>query len=104
MSDRDYFTNSNILKSKRHKINNNLLGVASFCPVIRRTKKLNVFLEKKLSEKSINIVGKISPEILRRAASFLLLADSKVSFEIEGECPAKSRIERWGKIINEAGK
>lgn len=104
ISEKDYFTNTNIIKSKRHKINNNLLGTASFCPIIRKTKKLNFFIEKGLSGKSKKIVGKISPEILRRAASFLLLADSKASFEIEGERPPKSRIERWGKIINEAGK
>jgi hypothetical protein len=41
---------------------------------------------------------------MRRAASFLLLADSKASFEIEGEMPTRNRIESWGKIINEAGK
>ena len=41
---------------------------------------------------------------MRRAASFLLLSDSKASFEIEGERAQKNRIERWGKVINEAGK
>ena len=104
INEKEYFVNSKVIRSRRHKINNNLLGTALFCPVIRKTGKLNEYIDKNLSEKSKNIVGKVSPTILRRAASFLLLADSKASFEIEGERPPKGRIERWGKIINEAGK
>jgi len=41
---------------------------------------------------------------LSRAAAFLLLKDSKASYTIEGEAPPYSRIERWGKIIGEAGQ
>jgi hypothetical protein len=59
---------------------------------------------KNLKDKSQEIIGKISPIILRRATSFLMLADSKASFEIEGESPPRDRIERWGKLINEAGE
>jgi len=39
-----------------------------------------------------------------RAASFLLLADSRASFEIEGERAPSSRLERWGKAVLQAGK
>ncbi len=38
---------------------------------------------------------------MRRASSFLLLADSQASFEIEGERVTRNRIENWGKIINQ---
>jgi Fic family protein len=41
---------------------------------------------------------------LNRAAAFLLLKDSKASYTIEGESPSHSRIERWGRIIGEAGQ
>src|SRR5690606_29129196 len=36
--------------------------------------------------------------------SFLLLADSRASFEIEGERPPRSRLERWGRAVLQAGK
>ena len=34
--------------------------------------------------------------VVARAASFMLLADSRASFEIEGERPPRNRLERWG--------
>jgi hypothetical protein len=39
-----------------------------------------------------------------RAASFLLLADSRASFQIEGERPPRSRLERWGRAVLQAGR
>ncbi len=41
---------------------------------------------------------------MARAASFLLLADSRASFEIEGERPPRNRLERWGRAVLQAGK
>lgn len=100
----NYFVKNNPIKSKRHKINNNLLGTFDFCPIIKKTKKLNAYINKNLSLETTELIGKVSNKIMRRAASFLLLSDSKASFEIEGERVPKNRIERWGKAINEAGK
>lgn len=99
-----YIVNNNFSKSKRHKINNNLLGTEEFCPIIKRTEKLQNYLELNLKNEITDVIGKVSKVLVRRAASFLLLSDSKASFEIEGERPPKNRIENWGKVINEAGK
>ena len=41
---------------------------------------------------------------MARAASFMLLADSRASFEIEGERPPRNRLERWGRAVLQAGK
>lgn len=38
------------------------------------------------------------------AASFLVCADSRASFEIEGEKPPRTRLERWGRAVLQAGK
>ncbi len=89
--------------SRRHRIRNNLPGTRNFCPLIRKTKKLEQYLGKKLSEAAVKNIGKIHPDLLSRAAAFLLLKDSKASYTIEGETPPHSRIERWGRIIGEAG-
>ncbi len=41
---------------------------------------------------------------MSRTAAFLLLADTKATYTIEGEQPAHTRIERWGRIVGDAGK
>lgn len=90
--------------SKRHRVRNNLPGVKSFCPLIRRTEKLDRLIEQDLSRQALDNVGEIPPDVLMRAASFLLLEDSKASYAIEGETPPYNRAERWGSIIGKAGK
>lgn len=93
-----------VVRSKRHRIRNNLPGVKNFCPLIRRTKKLDAFLaEKPLWNDRIRLKD-FQKDILRRVSAFLLLKDSKASFAIEGETPAETRAFRWGKAIGEAGQ
>ena len=90
--------------SKRHRVRNNLPGTRNFCPLIRKTEKLEQYIGKKLSKTAIENIGQIHTDLLSRAAAFLLLKDSKASYTIEGENPPHSRIERWGRIIGEAGQ
>lgn len=89
--------------SKRHRVRNNLPGTKHFCPLIRKTKKLEQYLSKQLSQEAVKNIGQTHPDLLSRAAAFLLLKDSKASYTIEGESPPHNRIERWGRIIGEAG-
>jgi len=98
-----YFTGKPRL-SKRHRVRDNLLGSGSFCPIIRRTKTLEDFIALDLAAKAREIVGRTGAHLVARAASFLLLADSRASFEIEGERPPRNRLERWGRAILQAGK
>jgi hypothetical protein len=103
LDQKKYFT-GNALLSRRHRVRNNLLGDGFFCPVIRRTEKLEEYLAMKLDEKAGQITGRVRKHLLTRAASFMLLADSRASFEIEGERPPRNRLERWGKAVLQAGK
>jgi hypothetical protein len=98
-----YFTGKPRL-SRRHRVRDNLLGSGKYCPVIRRTERLNKFTQSRLSEKAAEILGRTGAHVVTRAASFLLLADSRASFEIEGERPPRNRLERWGKAVVQAGK
>lgn len=100
---KSYFTGKSRL-SRRHRVRDNLLGVPGYVPVIRRTEKLQNFLNKELDEKAAETVGRTGAHLVARAASFLLLADSRASFEIEGERPLRSRLERWGRAVMQAGK
>lgn len=97
-----YYTGS-FEVSKRQRVRNNLPGVKNFCPLIRRTKKLETFIDLHLNVLAHKQTGSIHPDVLARAAAFLLLKDSRASFEIEGEPTGKGRIERWGRAISQAG-
>ncbi|HEX5044797.1 MAG TPA: Fic family protein [Candidatus Polarisedimenticolaceae bacterium] len=90
--------------SKRHRVRDNLLGSGDYCPVIHRTETLEAFLKRGLAEKAVETVGRTGKHLIARAASFLLLADSRASFEIEGERPPRNRLERWGRAVLHAGK
>lgn len=98
-----YFTGKPQL-SKRHRVRNNLLGVPGFCPILRRTNRLNEFTAAGLDGLAKQTIGRMGGHLVARAASFLLLADSRASFEIEGERAPRSRLERWGRAVIQAGK
>lgn len=90
--------------STRHRIKNNLPGTPSFCPMIFRTATLRDFTTRNLSERARAVVADVPADVLARTAAFLLLKDSRSSFEIEGEHPPQERIQRWGRAIGEAGR
>lgn len=98
-----YFTGAPKL-SRRHKVRENLLGTARFSPVVRRTERLKEFLDRDLGGKAKEVLGRAGANVVARAASFLLLADSRASFEIEGERPPRGRLDRWGRAVLQAGK
>ena len=100
---RAYFTGKGRL-SRRHKVRDNLLGNGDWCPLIRRTQQLEAFAELRLAERAAETIGRTGQHLVSRAASFLLLADSRASFEIEGERAPRNRLERWGRAVLQAGK
>lgn len=100
---RFYFTGKERL-STRHRVRDNLLGAGDFCPIIRRTEKLQGFVDLKLSAKVQETIGRVGKQLIARAARFLLLADSRASFEIENERASINRLERWGRAVLQAGE
>jgi hypothetical protein len=103
LDERLYFTAAPRL-SRRHKVRDNLLGTWNFCPIIRKTEALEGFVARALKDRANEIIGRTGASVVARAASFLLLADSRASFEIEGEKPPRNRLERWGRAVLQAGK
>lgn len=91
-------------RSSRHRIINNLPGTPDFCPLIFKTNKLEEYIASNFQDQKNTYINSIHMEVMQRAASFLLLKDSKASFTIEGENPGTNRALRWGKAIGEAGK
>jgi len=89
--------------SARHRVRNNLPGTPEFCPLIFKTATLSEFIGQDLKERARAAVSKLPKDLLARTAAFLLLKDSKSSYVIEGERPPHDRIQRWGRVIGEAG-
>lgn len=98
-----YYTGHGKL-SRRHRVRDNLLGTGGFCPLIRRTPALLALAQSDIAERARRTLGRTRAHVVARAASFLLLADSRASFEIEGERPARTRLERWGRAVLQAGR
>ncbi|MFD2235719.1 Fic family protein [Phaeospirillum tilakii] len=99
----DYVT-ARPVNSPRHQVRNNLLGTPAFCPIIRRTPALADFIGRRWDTQAKELVGRISKSVIARAASFLLLADSQASYQIEGERPPRNRLERWMRAVNQSGR
>ena len=92
------------VSSPRHKVINNLPGNKDFCPLIRKTEKLEKYIASNIRQERSNYLNRVHKDILQRASSFLLLKDSKASFSIEGESPRNNRAARWGIAIGQAGR
>jgi len=103
--DRDqYYTVAPARQVRRQRINDNLLGDARFCPTVRRTDELRGFQEANLTERCKQIVSAYSPELLKRALSYLYTKETKSSFEIEHIKPSSARTERFIAMLQLAEK
>jgi len=90
--------------SRRHRVRNNLPGTQRFCPMVRRTPELDRYAQMRLDAEARKVIGRTHPDVVRRAAAFLLLEDSQASFQIEGERPPRDRQLRWAQAIAAAGQ
>lgn len=90
--------------SSRHRVIDNLPGQREFCPLVRRTPLLEEYRSRVFSEQARAIIGRTHLDVITRAAAFLLLSDSRSSFQIEGEQPSAERAQRWARAIGQAGR
>lgn len=99
----NYITGKTI-KNSRWRINDNLLGLPQFCPVVRRTKALEEAIGKDYKAEINGLKKEFSPEIFARATQYLYRKETKSSYEIESEKPSPERIDRFISILSQAGK
>lgn len=93
-----------IIRSRRHRINDNLLGDASYCPLIRRTEALDKAMAARLNREAQSLVESCDPAVLARAVQFLYTRETKSSFAIEGETPNANRTERFVGALSHAAE
>lgn len=89
---------------KRQRINDNLLGNARYCPLVRRTDHLVTAMEKGLDKEAQRLVEGTDPLILSRAISYLYTRETKSSFAIEGEKAGETRAERFVNSLEHAAE
>lgn len=89
--------------SARHRVTDNLLGDAGFCPVVRRRATLEASSSKHLDERARQITRDIDPALLARAIAWLYTKETKSSFAIEREDPG-DRTERFVAQLASVGR
>ena len=102
--DSSRYVTGGITKISKWKVNDNLLGVKEFCPIIRKTTELRELLDWNIKEAIENLKHKYSPEIFKRASYYLYKKETKSSSEIEKEEPSQDRMERFITLLEEAGQ
>jgi len=103
LDEEKYITTKGI-KNTWWRVNNNLMGTSSFCPIIRRAKTLDALLKKNLSQQIEKLKQRYSPEVLRRATNYLYSKETRSSYEIEKEKPSPLRLQRFIALLTQAGK
>lgn len=97
-----YYTVIPARRVRRQRINDNLPGDRRFCPIIRRTDTLSGFEAIDFSERCRRVVSAYSPELLKRALSYLYTRETRSSFEIEHIKPDSTRTERFVALLQMA--
>jgi hypothetical protein len=102
--DPERYITGKIIKNTRWRINDNLLGVSEFCPVVRKTQSLKELITKDIRKEIENLKRDYLPEIFQRASQYLYRKETRSSYEIESEKPSPDRMERFIYILYHAGK
>lgn len=92
------------VRSRRHRVIDNLPGLAGLCPIVRRTAKLDVLMAEPVAGEAKRLVEGCDPEILRRAVDYLFTKETRSSFEIEGEQAGEDRTRRFIGALETAGE
>jgi Fic family protein len=90
------------VRVRRQRIIDNLLGTREYCPMIRRTDRLNAAMQHQLAEEAKNIVEGVDPALLARAVHYLFTKETKSSFALEGEVPSTDRTLRFVAALGRA--
>lgn len=90
------------VRARRQRVNDNLLGHAGYCPLIRRTETLQHFMRAGLDKQARSLVEHCDPSVLTRAVNYLYTKETKSSYAIEGESPNADRSERFVAALSAA--
>jgi hypothetical protein len=97
-----YLTTSRASQNHTYRINNNALGTASFCPIVKRNALAtdSPTLDELLEQAHIMLEESSSEAIYDRAISYLYLSETRSSFAIEKETPSAKKEERFIRLLH----
>ena len=96
-----YYTGSTI-RSRRHYVDDNLLGNQEFCPIVRKTDLLKHYEALHLENIARDLIQQYDPLVLARAINYLYAKETMSSYEIERERPDKKRLTKFIELLKEA--
>lgn len=91
-------------KSTRWHVNDNRLGSARFCPLVRRIPAIRPLLEVDFTSRLQAVKAELDPSLFQRAIDYLYFKETRSSFNIERETPTPDREQRFVRALREAGK
>ena len=88
--------------NRKFRVRDNLPGTREFCPLIRKTAALREMTQKDLHARAQEALSRYEPSLIRRAAQYLLLKETRSSYEVEREKPSLGRIQRFVDLLRTA--
>ena len=92
-------SSDDVIKTPRWRINDNLAGTRHFCPTVVKTDAVAQATDLDISCLFQDLTAEFGEDLLRRAAVWMTLRESKASFAIEGEGDQASRIQRFADVM-----
>ncbi|HMN44153.1 MAG TPA: Fic family protein [Povalibacter sp.] len=89
-------------RDSKFRIVDNLPGNREFCPLVRKTPRLQAMIEKDLARLTHETLARYDHALLQRAAGFLYLMETQSSFEVEREKPSVQKAQRFAELLREA--
>ncbi len=101
--DKDRYVTGKVIKNARWNINDNLLGNVDFCPIIRKTNRLESSLQEDFQKLIEDVTNEFPKEIFYRAVNYLYTKETRSSYQIEKEKPSMERVLRFVSLLEKAG-
>ena len=89
-------------RNPRYRVIDNLLGSLTYCPLVRKTPRLQRFEAQHLDLAAKSVVHQYDPKIIDRAMRYLYTKETIASWEIEREKPDKARLARFSSLLQKA--
>ncbi|NCB94381.1 MAG: hypothetical protein EOM40_17750 [Clostridia bacterium] len=88
---------------QKYRICDNALGdLDIMCPMVRRSRELDLLSERNYGGELLDVFKKTEPDILDDVRDIMFMKESMMSFKVEGEEKASARRQAYENILKEA--
>lgn len=88
-----------VVKVPRWRVNDNLAGTRAFCPTVVKSEAVQGAAALDVPRLFAELTDEFGEDLLRRAAVWMTLRESKASFAIEGEADRVGRVQRFADVM-----